>query len=80
MNRRIERFFGTFKEAVQRAVTQGRWFETDASLADRLVEFRFFYNHIHPHQHLRRLTPAETWSGLKADTPKHPESEYWFSG
>ena len=80
MNGRIERFFGTFKAAVQRAVTQGWWLETDASLADRLVEFRFFYNQIRPHQHLRGLTPAEVWSGLKAETLRHPETEYWFSG
>ena len=80
MNGRIERFFGTFKAAVQHAVTQGWWLETDANLADRLVEFRFFYNHIRPHQHLRGLTPAETWRGLTADTLTHPESEYWYAG
>jgi len=28
-----------------------------------LSEFRFFYNHVRPHQNLAGLTPAEAWAG-----------------
>jgi putative transposase len=42
-----------------------------------LREFRFFYNHVRPHQNLAGLTPAEAWAG---DAPFAPLSvrEYWF--
>lgn len=29
----------------------------------KLVEFRAWYNHARPHQHLAKRTPAEAWSG-----------------
>ena len=80
MNGRIERFFGTFKEAVQRALESDVELAGHDGLATVLVEFRFFYNHVRPHQHLRGMTPAEVWRGLKAETLQHPETEYWFSG
>ena len=40
------------------------------------AEFRFFYNHVRPHQNLYGSTPAEAWVGIDpfADSPK----EYWF--
>ncbi|MGH9509739.1 MAG: integrase core domain-containing protein [Terriglobales bacterium] len=28
-----------------------------------LVPFRFWYNHVRPHQHLAGRTPAEVWAG-----------------
>jgi len=42
-----------------------------------LVEFRFFYNHIRPHQHLQGWTPAEVWS--RVDPYAQPiKQEFWF--
>jgi len=57
-NGRIERLFGTLKRGLDRiAVRDG------AELALRLAEFRRFYNHVRPHQHLGGRTPAEAWDG-----------------
>jgi putative transposase len=57
-NGRVERFFGTFKRAIrQLAVADGD------DLACRLIEFRAWYNHARPHQHLGGMTPAEVWDG-----------------
>ena len=57
-NGRIERFFGTFKAAIRRIVVAG------VDLPHRLIEFRAFYNHARPHQHLDGRTPAEAWRGV----------------
>ena len=46
-NGRIERLFLTMKESFQNII-----FPTTKSLEIGLREFRFFYNHIRPHQHL----------------------------
>jgi hypothetical protein len=32
-------------------------------LRRKLVEFRLWYSHARPHQHLRGRTPAEAWHG-----------------
>ena len=57
-NGRTERFFGTLKQKLDRiAVVNGD------DLRVKLVEFRAWYNHARPHQHLGGHTPAEVWGG-----------------
>ena len=71
-NGRVERFFGTLKESLdQIAVTS-----FDA-LNSALGEFRFFYNHVRPHQNLAGATPAEVWSGVNPYATRFKQ-EYWF--
>lgn len=71
-NGRVERFFGTLKEKLDRlAVTS---FE---ALNGALTEFRFFHNHVRPHQNLSGHTPAEAWVGVDPFTTR-PKDEYWF--
>jgi hypothetical protein len=55
-NGKIERFFGTFKEAIRQIVV------SQASLDVRLAEFRFWYNHVRTHNYLHGKTPAEVWN------------------
>ena len=71
-NGRVERFFGTLKDKLDRLAVDS--FE---ALNLALGEFRFFYNHVRPHRNLHGLTPAEAWSGTSpfADASK---GEYWF--
>lgn len=58
MNGRIERFFGTLKEKLN------QWdVDSLVQLNGSLVQFRFWYNHVRPHQHLKGKTPAEIWQG-----------------
>jgi Transposase and inactivated derivatives len=71
-NGRIERFFGTLKDQLDRLAVDS--FET-LNLA--LGEFRFFYNHVRAHQNLGGWTPAEAWSGT-SPFANAPKSEYWF--
>ena len=54
MNGRVERFFGTLKHSLDQLIVDGR-----DGLNSALVDFRFFYNHVRPHQHLAGLTPAK---------------------
>jgi putative transposase len=62
-NGRIERFFGTLKARLDRI------FIADApDLRCKLVEFRAWYNHARPHQHLEGRTPAEAWDGRRKST------------
>jgi putative transposase len=62
-NGRIERFFGTFKSQLDRIRI------VDANdLRVKLIEFRAWYNHVRPHQHLDGHTPAEAWGGKKKST------------
>ena len=42
-----------------------------------LGEFRFFYNHVRPHQHLQRRTPAEAWAQVNPYA-RPVRQEYWF--
>lgn len=71
-NGRVERFFGTLKEKLdQLAVTS-----FDA-LNSALGEFRFFYNHVRPHQNLGGATPAEAWAGANPHITRFKQ-EYWF--
>jgi len=53
-NGRVERFFGTLKEKLDQLAVES----LDATNA-ALGEFRFFYNHVRPHQNLSGRTPAE---------------------
>jgi len=55
-NGKIERLFLTMKQSFQDII-----FPTSQSLKNGLHEFRFFYNHIRPHQHLYGRTPSEVW-------------------
>ncbi|WP_167285118.1 integrase core domain-containing protein [Marilutibacter alkalisoli] len=58
-NGRIERLFGTLKARLN------HWTVQDCSgLHAALLEFRFWYNHVRPHQHLHGRTPAEVWDGI----------------
>ncbi len=72
MNGRIERLFGTLKGKL-------RLWEIDSltQLNGALVQFRFWYNHVRPHQNLDGQTPAETWSGEDIYT-KQSNNEAWF--
>ncbi|KAF0143503.1 MAG: Integrase core domain-containing protein [Nitrospirae bacterium] len=71
-NGRIERFFGTLKEKLDQWQVNG-----SEQLEGALVQFRFWYNHVRPHQNLDGRTPAEVWSGIDVFTKGHKE-EYWF--
>lgn len=57
-NGRIERFWGTLKQAVG-----GMRFEAAAALQATLDKFADFYNALRPHQALAGLTPQEAWQG-----------------
>ncbi len=71
-NGRIERFFGTLKEKLN------QWqVDSKEQLNSALGQFRFWYNHVRPHQHLGGMTPAEVWNGIDIFT-KSPKQEYWF--
>jgi hypothetical protein len=35
-----------------------------------LDDFRLWYNHLRPHQHLEGSTPAQAWSGLQVKRKK----------
>lgn len=69
-NGRIERFFGTLKGRLDRILIAD-----GDDLACKLFEFRCWYNHVRPHQHLFGLTPAEAWSGRGKST----RSPAWFT-
>jgi transposase InsO family protein len=67
MNGKIERFFGTLKQALD------GWQVANARMLQRsLDQFLFFYNHVRPHENLDGRTPAETWAGIDpyASRPK----------
>jgi putative transposase len=46
-------------------------------LQQELTLFRFWYNHIRPHQNLNGLTPAEVWQG-HIHYPQRSRKAYWF--
>ena len=71
-NGRVERFFGTLKAKLDRLAV-----DSFHSLNSTLTEFRFFYNHVRPHQNLAGLTPAEAWAGADPFAFASKE-EYWF--
>ena len=58
-NGRIKRFFGSLKLALRDYVIR------DAShLVDAMAQFRYWYNHARPHQHLNGQTPQQNWDGI----------------
>lgn len=71
-NGRVERFFGTLKEKLDQVVVDS----LDA-LNQAPTEFRFFYNHVRPHQNLNGRIPTEAWATLDPYTTR-VKSEYWF--
>ncbi len=71
-NGRVERLFGTLKAKLDQLAV-----ESLAALNQALGEFRFFYNHVRPHQNLGGLTPAEVWAGVDPFAHR-PKREYWF--
>ncbi|QDQ27306.1 transposase family protein [Chitinimonas arctica] len=58
-NGRIERFFLTLKQKLDRIVPSD-----NACLDNLLAEFRLWYNAVRPHQHLHGHTPWEAWNGV----------------
>lgn len=58
-NGRIERFFGTLKRKLDHWTVPNR-----KALNLSLIEFRFWYNRVRPHQSLYGRTPAEVWNGV----------------
>lgn len=71
-NGRIERFFGTLKQQLD------QWQVPNLAQLNRdLDTFRFWVNHVRPHQNLNGKTPAEAWSGVNPYT-QAPKAEYAF--
>lgn len=56
-NGRVERCFGTLKQKLDRWSVDGL-----EQLGLALGDFRAWYNHVRPHQHLHGQTPAEAWT------------------
>jgi putative transposase len=71
-NGRIERLFGTLKKKLNQWQVANR-----EQLNLSLHQFRFWYNHVRPHQYLEGRTPAEVWQGKDIYANK-PKREYWF--
>ena len=71
-NGRVERFFGTLKEKLNQWQVNNR-----EQLNGALAQFRFWYNHVRPHQNLDGKTPAEVWNGIDIFI-RRPKKEYWF--
>lgn len=63
-NGRIERLFLTLKQKLNLLLPGD-----GASLDGLLTEFRYFYNHVRPHQHLYGWTPYEAWHGINPYRP-----------
>ncbi|WP_435626921.1 integrase core domain-containing protein [Candidatus Ferrigenium straubiae] len=71
-NGRVERLFGTLKQVLDQWIVTGI-----EQLNIDLGIFRYWYNHVRPHQNLDGRTPAEAWSGT--DPHKQlPKKEHWF--
>jgi len=75
MNGRIERLFGTLKRHLDPIVVRNR-----EDLVAKLFEFRTWYNHVRPHQHLRGLTLAEAWAGQRKTFGKPKYFTAWEGG
>jgi transposase InsO family protein len=72
-NGRVERFFGTLKEKLD------RWqVDSFEQLGLALGDFRAWYNHVRPHQHLGGRTPAEAWTRIDPYAAA-PKSASYFS-
>jgi len=66
----IERFFGTLKAAICKIAIAHN------ELPQRLLEFRFHYNHVRPHQNLNGKIPAQVWGGYR---PHAATKGHWIS-
>ena len=73
-NGRIERFFLTLKQKLDRILPQDT-----ASLDQLLAELRFWYNTVRPHQNLQGHTPWEAWHGINPFV-EIPASVWQFNG
>jgi hypothetical protein len=72
-NGRIERFFGTLKDKLD------RWAVADGlALQASLRVFRLWYNHVRAHQHLGGRMPIEAWNNT--DIRHRPKRLVWFEG
>jgi len=81
-NGRIERLFGTLKQNLDQLTYSprpqaGEGLGVRESLNRDLDTFRYWYNHIRPHQNLDCRTPAEAWSGIDLYA-KTARQEHWF--
>lgn len=74
-NGKIQRLFGTMKESFK-----GLIFPSSLALHEGLSEFRFYYNHIRPHQNLNYNTPANTWDKKTIATSKTSKKIYYYKG
>ena len=70
-NGRVERLFGTLKDKLDHLVVSDF-----AGLNQAMIEFRFWYNAVRPHQHLQGRTPAEAWCGI--DPYQHPPRDITY--
>ena len=68
-NGKVERFFGSLKQKLNQWETTS--FE---ELSHSLQLFRFWYNHVRPHDYLDGWTPAEQWRDKKGT----PYEAQWF--
>ena len=66
-NGKIERLFRTMKQCLLNLDLV-----KTKTLICALQEFRFFYNHIRPHQHIDYRTPAEVWGHKMMLTSSKP--------
>ena len=71
-NGRVERFLGSLKERLNHWEVDNR-----EQLNGALGQFKVWYNHVRPHQHLDGRAPAEVWQGTDVYT-QHIKKEYWF--
>jgi transposase InsO family protein len=68
-NGRIEKFFGTFKEAWQLRIGSGGSRAIDQ---DDLDQYRAWYHHLRPHQHLDGWMPAWAWAKKMPNLRRKP--------
>ena len=72
MNGKVERFFGTLKQALN-----GWQVDSAPMLQQSLGQFLFFYNHVRPHGSLGGQTPAEAWEGVDPYAAKPKRVSYF---
>lgn len=74
MNGRVERFFGTLKKSIKHIVIKSPELDT------RLMEFRFYYNYVRPHQNPKGKTASEVWNKRLNDYKKSPQEIILWQG
>jgi len=71
-NGKVERFFGTLKQKLN------QWeVASFDELNHSLHLFRFWYNHVRPHDYLDGATPIEVWRGKRSKPTKAQYFEAW---